>query len=1082
MEALIILLVCLFIISSFGGFIKSIFNKDKINRLNNTLKDHGNMLQKQYKEINALKEEITRLKQYQSEEQISQPAPTQVLKTVAEKPQDKISPEVSPFEKGEVKSIPVSKVIKKEQRTSKSDMKQADSEKKQKAPVKKESRIQPLLQNLSARFMENWTGIIGSLILVLGVGFFGVYTALHMSPFQRFFLITGFAVLLFALHLFLRNRARWSQFSSWICSISGAVLLLACLGAASDKIQPLWLQAGPAASLAIMMSGIAVNLFLAWWGKKEFFASFHVVLSLLALALAPRDNFIFIIAGIITLFSIVLIFKENWEINLLITLTAFFLYHLYWRLDRGEISITAMITLFLIGLLSAFIHYRKLYREFNKLSFILHICNWLFMTVGIALHLRGSSEETLILGLASLALYFFARRAKILSISWLYNTDSLTALLFTGLAALTLMNRNFSLYMILSLASVPGLIFTLTALKEKEKLLYWCGKGYITLLFFILTLMPYKYLPGMTLFCILVPLIYILHTFAEKRSSEIQSPVLNNMFIHLAAITALMALNFSGIFWKYILALLTLETLIYLTLMKEKIKEEWTGRLSLYVLGITSMALFARVYPASPGKEAAALVLGIQTVLIVIYLLFVKKDQIAGFLTGLLTTLTVVLIKGESYGFWVIPLIVLSLTLIHKKIRSSGYLMGLFLLLFSRLVLNWNDLLNAAAPGTSVLLTSLSLYPALIALCFICYIELKERYTSLPIYVAGAHTALVSYSFLKPISPLIPGVLWLGLSVLLLETAGFLTRRLKERCALKDYPNRRLLHTALTFLLMFFVMHILFHLQSETYLGPFKIRALISLLGAMTLYYWIQPLSPSLEEDKIRKISRNLLPEVLGGFFILTAGVEVSPPWLPLVWILAGGFTMFAGLKYKTIERFTFWSVLFFLASVIHSGLITGTYTSPGSSFLLSGGIPAIISIVLQICYFVIFVHYRLSEKITRPGFLKKVQIQKYNSLIFYMLIAGIALFFFYNFEKGILTLLWVLECFLILVMSLILRKAHMRYTAMITLAACLFRLIFFDLSGSSAVTRAVVFIGVGGLMLAMNAVYNKYRERFTHD
>ena len=46
-------------------------------------------------------------------------------------------------------------------------------------------------------------------------------------------------------------------------------------------------------------------------------------------------------------------------------------------------------------------------------------------------------------------------------------------------------------------------------------------------------------------------------------------------------------------------------------------------------------------------------------------------------------------------------------------------------------------------------------------------------------------------------------------------------------------------------------------------------------------------------------------------------------------------------------------------------------------------------------------------------------------------------------------------------------------------LGVCLFRLVVFDMARSDLIMRGFVFIGVGLLMLAMNAVYNKYRARF---
>jgi uncharacterized membrane protein len=90
-----------------------------------------------------------------------------------------------------------------------------------------------------------------------------------------------------------------------------------------------------------------------------------------------------------------------------------------------------------------------------------------------------------------------------------------------------------------------------------------------------------------------------------------------------------------------------------------------------------------------------------------------------------------------------------------------------------------------------------------------------------------------------------------------------------------------------------------------------------------------------------------------------------------------------------------------------------------------------------------------------------------------------VALFLYQTFDKSILTLLWVVECFLIFIAAVILKENHFRYLAMTGLALTLIRLVFYDLAKSDTFTRALVFIGVGILMLVMNSIYNRYKDRF---
>lgn len=101
------------------------------------------------------------------------------------------------------------------------------------------------------------------------------------------------------------------------------------------------------------------------------------------------------------------------------------------------------------------------------------------------------------------------------------------------------------------------------------------------------------------------------------------------------------------------------------------------------------------------------------------------------------------------------------------------------------------------------------------------------------------------------------------------------------------------------------------------------------------------------------------------------------------------------------------------------------------------------------------------------------------NTYVFYPLIICTAMFLFWTFDKSVLTLLWVIECLLVFVISIVLKKQHFRYVALGALAICIVRLIFFDLSQSSTLTRALVFLSVGVIMLIMNSLYNKFKSRF---
>ena len=62
---------------------------------------------------------------------------------------------------------------------------------------------------LTQRFLENWTGIHGSIVLVAGIGFLGTYAALHVSPAMRFLMVLAAAVALFGAYYPLHRHEKW---------------------------------------------------------------------------------------------------------------------------------------------------------------------------------------------------------------------------------------------------------------------------------------------------------------------------------------------------------------------------------------------------------------------------------------------------------------------------------------------------------------------------------------------------------------------------------------------------------------------------------------------------------------------------------------------------------------------------------------------------------------------------------------------------------------------------------------------------------------------------------------------------------
>ena len=108
----------------------------------------------------------------------------------------------------------------------------------------------------------------------------------------------------------------------------------------------------------------------------------------------------------------------------------------------------------------------------------------------------------------------------------------------------------------------------------------------------------------------------------------------------------------------------------------------------------------------------------------------------------------------------------------------------------------------------------------------------------------------------------------------------------------------------------------------------------------------------------------------------------------------------------------------------------------------------------------------------------QKLEMQK-NKFMVYPLFVAIALFFYWSFDKAILTLLWTVEILSVFVLSIVLREKQFRHISMAAMIVIVGRLVFYDMDQVEAIFKIFVFIGVGGMLILMNYLYNKYKDRY---
>ena len=101
------------------------------------------------------------------------------------------------------------------------------------------------------------------------------------------------------------------------------------------------------------------------------------------------------------------------------------------------------------------------------------------------------------------------------------------------------------------------------------------------------------------------------------------------------------------------------------------------------------------------------------------------------------------------------------------------------------------------------------------------------------------------------------------------------------------------------------------------------------------------------------------------------------------------------------------------------------------------------------------------------------------NSLLIYPATLSIGCFLYLTFDKGILTFFWILEALGLLILGIALKEKYFRYVSLSLVGICVVRLMFFDLSNSDFLIRALVLLGVGIVLLVMNSLFKKYKDRF---
>ncbi|KEF41128.1 MAG: hypothetical protein ER33_13240 [Cyanobium sp. CACIAM 14] len=849
-------------------------------------------------------------------------------------------------------------------------------------------------KRIEGLLVENWSGLLGVLVVVAGVTFVTINAGLRLDAPQRFLLTLLAGAALWLPSLVWGRRERWRDLTDAMRSGGGALVLFACAAAGGlPRLGLHWIEA-PAPALALLAAGVGANLGLAAIARTPTIASLHVAVSLVPLAIGPLGGPPLALATAVALVGYGLPLGHRWDRHRLTVIGVYALFQGTWYLRNGiQLAASdglaagaalAAVLVFGAGLLQ--LHRRwGVEAQLLPLPLALLLSQWGGIGLALLLYPRAAATRAAALaGAAALAL-LLALRARRRGPGWLALSDGLVA-------------QTLAMVALLSLAPLIADGPLLTGALQVEVLLF-LGIGERA------DSVPVRRI-GWWLSAVAGLLLALAGGLAALGSGDPQLQLQHGAILTAGAallVGAQVLLQRRGVPVPLPPLLGWLAGLQIFVAAAVAVPEAWRSSLSLAVMGA--------------------------------FLLAARRWRPPGLLQGVIVAIT----AGHA-STWV-------LLLAREPWPAPGLLQHLLPLTVLSLLL-----LRSAA---------------------------GSRQQRLGLALLGFDAGLGALLLLDPISPLLPGTAWL-----LLAAASLAVSR-----QLRGASVRSGLMLALAYLAAYGIAYLLVIAPSLDLvrLGALELRGrwLVELLAiGVFLEGWFLPAGPELARLKAWQLVHPcFLEAALGTLGLIVVG-EISAPWRPVAWTVLALALVSPPLVRLFAVRLQVYGVLAYWLAVAR---LVANLAGLTPFFLDTGTLQAagLVAILLQAAFVVASHRWLDLVGLRDPGGLPILAwiggrvAEARNLWLYHPLFLAVAVVLATGYDSSLLTLLWTAEAIGIYLLGVGLREIQFRRLALIGLGVCLLRLLAIDMAQADLGLRGLVFIGVGLLLLGLNAIVHRLRSRF---